>query len=127
VTVIGIGTDIVEIARLAHGLERFGRAYAGRILSPEELLSFPRARNQVRFLALRFAAKEAVAKAFGTGFRDGLGLRQIGVTHDRKGKPGLRYHGRAAELADALGVTESHLSLADERAYAIAFVTLVAA
>lgn len=123
--IVGIGTDIVRIARFETMLERHGARVAERILSADELVEFAAAARPARFLAKRFAVKEAVAKAFGTGFRDGLSLRHIGVQNDALGKPSLRFYGRAEELCAQLGVAESHVSIADEHDYAVAFVTLL--
>ena len=123
----GVGTDIVRVARLAADLERYGERFARRILAPRELEEFRTTPRPAHFLAKRFAAKEAAAKALGTGFRDGLTLPQITVGHDALGRPLLEYSGRAAELCRRLGIRHSHLSLADEEDYAIAYVTLVAA
>lgn len=120
----GIGTDIVAIARIAKLWERFGPAFAARILCDDELQGLNARTEPVRFLAKRFAAKEATAKALGTGFRDGLSLRHIAVINDRLGKPMLRLDGRAAELAKTFGVNDSHLSISDEADYAVAFVVL---
>jgi holo-[acyl-carrier protein] synthase len=123
--IVGIGTDIVRIARLEAMLERHGARVAQRILSADELVEFAGSTQPARFLAKRFAVKEAVAKAFGTGFRDGLSLRHIGVQHDALGKPSLRFYERAVELCAQLDVASSHVSIADEHDYAVAFVTLV--
>ena len=123
--IVGIGTDIVRIARFETMLERHGARVAERILSPDELIEFAACAQPARFVAKRFAVKEAVAKAFGTGFRDGLSLRHISVHHDALGKPSLRFHARAADLCAQLGVGESHVSIADEHDYAVAFVTLL--
>ncbi len=122
----GIGTDIVRVSRMAASLERHGERFARRILAGAELAEFRDSRRQAHFLAKRFAAKEAMVKALGTGFRDGLTLQQIQVTHDARGRPALDYCGRARELCRTLGIREAHLSLADEEDYAIAFVLLLA-
>jgi holo-[acyl-carrier protein] synthase len=123
--IVGIGTDIVRIARFEAMLERHGSRVAGRILSADELIEYADVARPARFLAKRFAVKEAVAKAFGTGFRDGLSLRHIGVQHDALGKPSLKFYARAEELCGLLEVASSHVSIADEHDYAVAFVTLV--
>lgn len=123
--IFGIGTDIVSVPRMAQNLERYGARFAARILTPEELEEFQAAARPAHFLAKRFAAKEAAAKALGTGFSDGLFLSHIGVTHDGRGRPMLRFSGRALALLNELGIGESHLSLADEQELAIAFVTLL--
>lgn len=119
--------DIVDMGRMQRSYERFGERLARRILTHAELREFPRARQPVRFLAMRFAAKEAAAKAFGTGFKEGIAPARIGVSHDRRGKPSLRFYGPALRLARARGITAGHVSLSDEQAYAIAYVVLEAA
>lgn len=121
----GIGTDIVGIARMAAALERHGEAFARRILADHEWAEFKGSGNQAALLAKRFAAKEAAAKALGCGFRNGLTLRQIGVEHDELGCPRLAFSGPAAALCQRLGIGRALLSLADERDYAIAYVTLL--
>ncbi len=122
--IIGIGTDIVGVARIRFSLERFGDRFAKRVLSEQEFSEFRGAANRDAFLAKRFAAKEAAAKAFGTGFADGLALRHIEVTHDPRGRPELRFTGRAAQIATELDVTRALLSISDEREHALAFVVL---
>ncbi|BAZ93473.1 holo-[acyl-carrier-protein] synthase [Thiohalobacter sp. COW1] len=124
--IYGIGTDIVSIARMEQALTRFGRRFAERILSAAELQEFDACARPAALLAKRFAVKEAVAKAFGTGFRDGLRLQDIQVGHDSRGRPELHYRGAAQALARTNAVTASHVSIADERDYAIAYVILLA-
>ena len=121
----GIGTDIVAIARMEASLARFGDKFARRILAPQELQAFADSTSPASFIAKRFAAKEAAAKAMGTGFRDGISLGQIAVSNDVHGKPVLSFFGRALETCHCLGIGEAHLSLSDEKDYAIAFVTLM--
>lgn len=123
--IFGIGTDIVRVDRMRISLERYGDRFARRILAESEFREFCVTRQPAHFLAKRFAAKEAAVKALGTGFRNGLSLRDIGVTHDGHGKPQLAYHGKAEDLRRALNVGEGYLSIADERDYAVAFVTLL--
>lgn len=122
--IYGIGIDLAQISRIRGAYERFGERFAGRILGPSELADFPAARNPVRFLAMRFAAKEAASKAFGTGFKQGVAPRLIEVCHNRAGKPSLIFSGRVAELANECGVTASHVSLTDEADFAVAYVVL---
>ncbi len=124
-TIAGIGTDLVEIDRLAAALERFGQRFGERILGRDELIEWERGRRSPRFLAKRFAAKEAAAKALGTGFRNGIRFVDIQVRHDELGKPELVFLAAAAARAEALGVVRSELSISDERSYAVAFVVLV--
>lgn len=122
--IFGIGTDIVRIARMQQNLQRFGERFARRILTEQELVDYQTQKKQAHFLARRFAAKEAAAKAMGLGFSNGLGLRQIGVTHDTNGKPRLEFSGFASQFLASHGITEYHISLADEEDHAVAFVAL---
>ncbi len=122
--IYGIGTDIVSVERMRNNLERYGHRFAERILTDEELGDFKEVVNHAHFLAKRFAAKEAVAKAMGTGFINGLSLHHIGVGHDALGKPILKFSGRAQEFMQREKIALSHISLADETDYAVAFVTL---
>lgn len=124
----GIGTDIVRVARMQNDLEKFGERFADRILADDEKTEFVRIEDvalKARFLAKRFAAKEAAAKALGTGFRDGLGLKHIAVTHDALGKPILAWHGPATELVQRLKIGAGFISIADEQEYAVAYVVLL--
>ena len=122
--IFGIGTDIVRIARMRQDLERYGERFAERILADDELAEFRADPRPAHFLAKRFAAKEAAVKAMGTGFRDGVTLRDVAVGHDELGKPLLNFTARAREFVEAHGITTIHVSLADEDEYAGAFVTL---
>lgn len=120
----GIGTDLVEIARIEHSLSRWGEKFAQRILCEAELNEFRKARRPGHFLARRFAVKEAAVKALGTGMRQGIHFRQINVNHLESGAPILVFTGRAQEIARLNGVDERHLSITDETDYAMAFVVL---
>ncbi|MBL1278105.1 MAG: holo-ACP synthase [Ectothiorhodospiraceae bacterium] len=125
--IFGIGTDIVRIPRMVENLSRYGERFAARILTEAELAIFcgmPLEARRAQFLAKRFAAKEAAAKALGTGFRDGLSLHDIGVVNDALGKPTLAFSGKAQQILDGYAIGTSHLSLADETEYAIAYVLL---
>lgn len=120
--IIGLGTDIVEIQRIEKSLSRFGDKFAKRILTDEEFLIYESHKDKVRYLAKRFAMKEAAAKALGYGFRDGLAFNQFGSIHNKMGKPELILLGRASEIASQLNITSSHLSITDEVHYAVAVV-----
>ncbi|MGA1562949.1 MAG: holo-ACP synthase [Gammaproteobacteria bacterium] len=122
--IVGIGTDLVEVVRMQEALSRHGERLAARILTPDELDEFHRSAAQDRFLSKRFAAKEAAAKALGTGFAEGLGWQDIAVTHNALGRPELRFQGAGLRLLQKLGATRSHLTIADERGHAVAFVVL---
>jgi holo-[acyl-carrier protein] synthase len=123
--IFGIGTDIVRVQRLQSALDRHGERLARRILAEEEFDEFQDSLQQGHFLAKRFAAKEATVKALGTGFRDGISLRDIRVGHDSLGKPLLLFSEAVAARLAELGVADNgHISLSDEREFAVAFVVL---
>lgn len=122
--IFGIGTDIVQVSRLEEALSRYGQRFAGRILAPSELERFNRYARPANFLAKRFAAKEATAKAFGTGFRGGLSMRHIIVDNDDHGRPSLQFVEMANTLFERFNISASHLSLTDENDYAVAMVVL---
>ncbi|MEY8712075.1 holo-ACP synthase [Mangrovibacter phragmitis] len=120
--IVGIGTDIVEIARIEAVMARTGERFAKRILHANEWQQFAAHQQPARFLAKRFAVKEAASKAMGTGIRNGLAFEQFEVVNDALGKPQLCLHGEAAALAERLGVSSIHVTIADERHYACASV-----
>ena len=120
--ILGVGTDLVEIERIKKSLEKFPDRFAKKILAEDELSEFRRSKVSAAFLAKRFAAKEAVAKALGTGMRQGVHFTSIEVCHDQFGKPGVLLHGDAERRAQELGVKRWHLSISDERQHALAFV-----
>lgn len=120
----GIGTDIVEVSRIEDSLARFGDAFAERILTQQEWSSFTESHTKARFLAKRFAAKEAFAKALGTGLRAPATFQNIGITHDDLGKPVLDLAPELQAYLDARGISGQHLSISDEKALAAAFVVL---
>jgi holo-[acyl-carrier protein] synthase len=119
----GIGTDIVAVKRMHAMWERHGHKALEKLLAPEEIGEFTAAADKGRFLAKRFAAKEAFGKALGTGIRPPALLPSIAVAHDELGKPLLVFHGRLAEMIENQRLT-AHLSLSDEAEYAIAYVIL---
>ncbi|MDR1229761.1 MAG: holo-ACP synthase [Azoarcus sp.] len=119
----GIGTDIVRIDRLHAALGRHGEAFALRILAAAEHEAWRAARDPARFLAKRFAAKEAFSKALGTGLTAPATLCALAVEHDAFGKPRFGYGERLASHMTAQGLS-AHLSLSDERDYVIAFAVI---
>jgi len=122
--IFGIGTDIVELARIESMRARYGARLAGRLLSSNELSDYHASPDASRFLAKRYAAKEAFAKAVGSGLRAPVSLRRISVTHDGLGKPVLQFDESLRLHLDQLGVNGHHLSLSDERDLIVAFVVL---
>ena len=121
--ILGLGTDLVEIPRIERSLARFGERLARRILSDSEFGEFQRHARPADFLAKRFAAKEAFAKAMGTGLRHPVRWRHIIVGHDRLGKPELRYSAELQRLVDARRC-RAHITITDERSMACAIVVL---
>ena len=121
---IAIGTDIVEIARIADILERQGERFIDRILSPGEKLQYLAHSDGVAFVAKRFAAKEAVAKALGTGIGHGVSFQDMVIGNDHKGAPFVELANGAAEVMRDRGGQKMLLSLADERHYALAYAVL---
>lgn len=122
--IYGIGTDIVAISRIAAVWERHGEAFAQRILAPQEWADFAAASQPARFLAKRFAAKEAFAKALGTGIRAPATWHNIRVTHDELGKPLLDFDPELADLLNHHVIHSHHISISDEKEMAAAFVIL---
>ncbi len=122
--IVGIGTDIAEIERVEKALNRSGVAFAERVLADSELESFHALKQKGRFVAKRFAAKEAASKALGTGIAHGVTFHDFVVSNDENGKPILALKGKAAQIASSMGVTHAHLSISDERHYAVATVIL---
>ncbi len=120
--IVGIGTDIAEIERIEKVLARSGDAFAERILTPAELVTYRGRKQPGRFLAKRFAAKEAASKALGTGIAQGVTFQDFIITNDEHGKPILTLENKARELAAARAIQAIHLSISDERHYAVATV-----
>lgn len=117
----GLGLDIVEVDRIRRAVARWGEAFLSRVLTPAERAGDSDARAAAERLAGRFAAKEAVMKALGLG-RRGIGWQEIEITVDPLGKPGVRLTGRAAAVADRLGVRVWRLAISHTRLIAIAQV-----
>lgn len=120
--ILGIGTDIVSIARIRDTLDRHGAAFAQRILSDIELVALNDAKDPVAWLAKRWAAKEAFGKAAGSGIVSPLSLSGIGIGHDDAGRPLFVLNDAIAFHLQSRGVTRTHLTISDERDYAVAFV-----
>ncbi|MGA9852330.1 MAG: holo-ACP synthase [Gammaproteobacteria bacterium] len=123
--IFGIGTDLVEVQRIELAWQRFGQHFARRILMPEEMEGFKLSKNPVRFLATRFAAKEAVVKALGTGFRYGMWLRDAGSVPDFRGKPCVIFSAHGRGLCERLGAGEAFVSLSDEAGMVLAFAVIL--
>jgi holo-[acyl-carrier protein] synthase len=118
----GIGTDIVSIARIRDTLDRHGSRFAQRILSDIELVALNDSKDPTAWLAKRWAAKEAFGKAAGSGILAPLTWAGIGVGHDEAGRPLFELNDAIAFHLQSRGVTRTHLTISDERDYAVAFV-----
>ena len=125
--IIGIGVDLCEIDRIREAISRHGDHFAQRILATDERIELDSLNQSMRppFLAKRFAAKEAVAKALGTGIGRGFGFHDITITHDKLGKPIVSLNTENPALKEALSY-RIHLSISDERTHAIAFCAIEA-
>lgn len=123
--IFGIGTDVVRLDRVQRTLERFGEHFIQRLLLPAELEAFRRQRRPARFLAMRFAGKEAVVKAMGTGFAHGMWIRDVGVVQNSWGKPEIIYSARGDERRRELGIGEGHITLTDEAGLVVAVAVLL--
>jgi holo-[acyl-carrier protein] synthase len=122
--ILGVGTDLIEIARIAESIRRYGERFLRRIFTPREIEYCQRKKNAAESFAARFAAKEAGAKALGTGISRGLSWLELEVTRDPSGKPSLQLSGRAAERAAGLGVARVSLSLTHSGELALAVVVM---
>ncbi len=122
--IFGIGTDIVEVSRIEASIDQFGDDFAKRILAATEFPSYQNSQIKARFLAKRFAAKEAFSKALGTGLRAPATFQNIAVSHDDLGKPVLLLATELQAFLDSKNIMQTHISISDERNLAAAFVVL---
>lgn len=119
--IVGIGTDIVDVERIAKVYQRQGEVFARRILSVQEWAHFERHGFPERFLAKRWALKEAVSKALGTGLAQGVSFHDMTICHYESGQPFLELKGGALKKSESLGVTQWSVSVSDEKTHAVAF------
>ncbi len=122
--IFGVGTDIVELARVQATYDRFGEHFVRRILMEEELELFRQTKWPVRFLAMRFAGKEATVKAMGTGFAHGVWLRDVGILNNDWGRPIVTWSERGRRVCARLGVGGGHVSLTDDAGLVVAFAVV---
>ncbi len=119
--IFGVGTDIVDIERIEGSVERHGDKFAERILAPAEIELYQKTKNKINYLAKRFAAKEAISKALGTGMRQGIDFVQLVISNDEIGKPQVTLEGKALTWSQQNKITKIHLSISDEKKHAVAF------
>ncbi len=123
--VLGVGTDLMETKRIEVSIDRFGERFLERVFTPGEIAYCMRKKkNAAESFAARFAAKEAGAKALGTGISRGVTWKELEVRREANGRPTLHLSGRAAELAGAMGVRRMQLSLTHSRELAMAVVVV---
>lgn len=122
--IFGVGTDVVELSRIQASYDRFGEHFVRRILMEEELALFRQSKWPTRFLAMRFAGKEAAVKAMGTGFRHGIWVRDVGITNNDWGRPLIIWSERGRAVCERLGIGAGHVSLTDDAGLIIAFAVV---
>ena len=122
--IFGVGTDVVELARIQATYDRFGERFVRRVLMDEELELFRKTRWPVRFLAMRFAGKEATVKAMGTGFAHGVWLRDVGILSNDWGRPVIVWSERGSRVCARLGIGSGHVSLTDDAGLVMAFAVV---
>ena len=123
--IYGIGVDVLEQARISAAWKRFGARFVNHLLLPAEHAQLARTQRPERFLAMRFAAKEALVKALGTGFAHGMWIRDIGIEQNAWGKPEVIWSERGELLRRRLGVGEGHVTLTDEAGLIVAVAVLM--
>ena len=125
--IYGIGVDVLESERIARTLERYGTRFIEHLLMPAEHAQLALTARPQRFLAMRFAAKEAIVKAMGTGFAHGVWIRDVGVVQNTWGKPEVVFSERGERVRRALRIGEAHVTLSDERGLVVAVAVLMKA
>jgi len=122
--IFGIGVDVLEAARIKKVYDRFGDHFIDRLLLPAERVQLAKTRRTERFLAMRFAAKEAIVKAMGTGFAHGMWIRDVGVVQNAWGRPEVVYSARGEKMRRKLGIGGGHVTLTDEAGLIVAVAVL---
>lgn len=122
--IFGIGVDVLEAARIKKVFDKYGEHFVERLLMPAERAQMVKTRRKERFLAMRFAAKEAIVKAMGTGFAHGVWIRDVGVVQNAWGRPEVAYSPRGEKVRRKLGIGGGHVTLTDEAGLIVAVAVL---
>lgn len=122
--IIGIGTDVVSIQRIEKAVQRFGERFIKKVFTDKEAVVCKEGKDPAPYLAARFAAKEAVLKALGTGISNGIGFKDVEVSREHGKRPEIILHGKGKETAETLGVKNIHLSISHDAGIAAAFVVV---
>lgn len=125
--IFGIGVDVLQESRMRRTYHRFGARLIRHLLLPRELEQLELTQRPERFLAMRFAAKEALVKAMGTGFGHGMWIRDVGVAQNAWGKPEVIYSPRGERMRRKLGIGDGHVTLTDEAGLIVAVAVLMRA
>src|SRR5580698_7391546 len=125
--IFGIGIDVLKVDRIERVYHKHGERFVSHLLMPEERAQLERTARPVRFLAMRFAAKEAIVKGMGTGFAHGVWIRDVGVVQNAWGKPEVVFSARGDAVRRNLGIGEGHVTLTDERGLVVAVAVLMKA
>ena len=123
--IFGIGIDVLQVDRVERVYQKHGERFVRHLLLPEERVQLERTARPVRFLAMRFAAKEAIVKAMGTGFSHGMWIRDTGIATNAWGKPEIIWSERGQRMRDNLGIGEGHITLTDEAGLVVAMAVLM--
>jgi holo-[acyl-carrier protein] synthase len=123
--IYGIGIDVLKCERVQRVLEKHGDRFVRHLLMPAERAQLERTARPGRFLAMHFAAKEAIVKAMGTGFAHGVWIRDVGMVQNEWGRPEVIYSARGAKVRDGLGIGEGHVTLTDEAGLVVAVAVLM--
>jgi holo-[acyl-carrier protein] synthase len=123
--IYGIGIDVLKAERVQRVFEKYGERFVEHLLMPEERAQLERTARPGRFLAMHFAAKEAIVKAMGTGFAHGVWIRDVGMVQNEWGRPEVVYSPRGGRVRDGLGIGEGHVTLTDEAGLVVAVAVLM--